>query len=122
MTLYLVVFISLIASIMWVFIVAHMKPRTKHFFARKPMLFLMLHIPIMFLLAQLGGEGMLFTVGSLCGGIVGQIYLAYWGTTQGLTWSGRWTPAYDPPPSRVQLLAQLFSLEVKYFMLTGGFV
>lgn len=79
---------------MWVLIINAMSPGTKLFMARRQWLFLMIHVPVMYIMSIIGGEGLIFGLSSLIGGLIGQGYLAYWGTKQGLTWSGRRTTSY----------------------------
>lgn len=81
-------------TVMWILIVNAMSPRTKLFMARRQWLFLLVHIPVMWIMTNIGGEGLIFGLSSLIGGLIGQGYLAHWGTKQGLTWSGRRTPRF----------------------------
>lgn len=66
-------------AILWVGVVQFLGDKTQYVLARYPFLFLLLHIPVMFLLATILGEGLIAGLGSLAGGIVGQMYLAVLG-------------------------------------------
>jgi hypothetical protein len=80
---------------MWILIVLAMPDKMKLFLARRQWLFLLLHIPVMMLFTTIGGEGLVFGVSSLCAGLVGQCFLAFWGKRKHhLTMTGKRTPAY----------------------------
>ena len=81
-------------SVMWIAIIHALSPKTKMFFARRPWLFLLAHVPVMMFMSSIGGEGLIIALSNLLGGLVGQGYLAAWGRKQGLSWVGKRTPLY----------------------------
>jgi hypothetical protein len=79
----------------WLLIIHAMPIKMRIMFARKPWLFLLIHIPVMYSLSFVGGEGLIFGIANLIGGIGAQFYLAFWGwRNHGLTFAGRKTPKY----------------------------
>jgi hypothetical protein len=94
MLLYLVVIAIVGMSVLWIFIVHSMGPKLRLFLARRQWIFMFVHIPVMLFMSSIGGEGVIMGMSSLIGGLFGQGYLAYWGTTQGLSWIGKKTPKY----------------------------
>jgi hypothetical protein len=94
MLLYLVVIAAFVMSIVWIFIVHSMGPKLRLFMARRQWIFLFIHVPVMVFMSSIAGEGLIIGMASLIGGLVGQGYLAYWGTKQGLSWTGKRTAKY----------------------------
>jgi len=78
----------------WIYIVHALSPKTVLFLARRQWIFLFIHLPVMWILSSIIGEGLVIGMGSLIGGLVGQGYLANLGRKQGLTWTGRRTVKY----------------------------
>lgn len=85
------VFLALIGLTgMWLIIIAVMPPWMKYALARHPYIFLLIHVPVMFAMASIGGEGLIFGIGNLIAGCIAQVVLMAWGMRRhGLTWTGR---------------------------------
>lgn len=80
---------------MWLVILGAIGMRGRLFLARHPLVFLLLHLPIMFAFTYVGGEGLLFGVGNLIAGLLAQFLLMLWGMTRhGLTLTGKETSLY----------------------------
>jgi len=96
--------VTIVFGVLWFFILHSVPTNTQRFLCRHQWLFLGIHIPVMFMLSTIMGEGMLVGVGSLAGGLLGQIYLALHGMRQfGLTFLGKRTARYDalyPPKGK----------------------
>jgi len=78
----------------WIIIVHEIPFKARIFLCRHQYIFLMIHIPIMYLMTMIGGEGLIFGLANLIGGCISQLYLATWGTRYGLTFSGKKTAKY----------------------------
>jgi hypothetical protein len=89
-------FLSIIGLFgMWLVILGAIGERGRLWLARHPLLFLLLHLPIMFAFTSIGGEGLLFGVGNLIAGLGAQVLLMAWGHYRhGLTWTGGRTETY----------------------------
>jgi len=107
----ILLFVSTIAFIaIWLVGIHAMGITTRLYLARKPWLFLLIHIPIMYGTTFIGGEGLLIAVSSIFGGVVGQMYLQIWGMKHGLTFMGKRTPKYYKlHPKRKSLLSRIDS-------------
>lgn len=80
---------------MWMVILGAIGERGRLFLARHPLVFLGIHIPVMLVFVQIGGEGLLFGVGNLVAGLAAQFLLMAWGVKKhGLTWMGGKTESY----------------------------
>lgn len=79
---------------LWILIIAAFPFRAKIWFCRHQWAFLLFHVPVMYFMSFIGGEGLIFGLASLIGGILGQFWLAFWGTKHGLTFVGKKTPKY----------------------------
>jgi hypothetical protein len=79
---------------LWLVAIHAMPPKVRIFLARRPWLFLAIHVPVMYFTTFIGGAGLIVAVGSLLGGVIGQLYLSAWGMRHGLTFMGKRTPKY----------------------------
>ena len=87
--------LTLVFFTLWVLILHAAPERIQLFLCRHQWLFLLIHVPVMGLIASIMGEGMLAGAGSLAGGLLGQIYLALRGMRRfGLTFLGKPTDTY----------------------------
>jgi hypothetical protein len=81
---------------MWLVILGAIGERGRLFLAKHPLVFLAIHVPVMFIFVQIGGEGLLFGVGNLIAGLGAQFMLMAWGVRKhGLTWTGGKTESYQ---------------------------
>ena len=88
--------VTAVFAVLWIFIIVEMPEGMQRFMARHQYLFLLFHIPVMWLLGTILGEGMVSGVSSLAGGLIGQAYLGVRGMRKwGLTFIGRKTPDYE---------------------------
>lgn len=92
--LMLLIVVAVAFSILWLVAIHAMPPGLRVFLARRPWLFLFIHIPVMIGTTYIGGAGLLIAVGSILGGVFGQLYLSVWGMRHGLTFMGKRTPKY----------------------------
>lgn len=91
----LLAILTLVFFTLWVLILHAAPERVQLFLCRHQWLFLLIHVPVMGLIASIMGEGMLAGAGSLAGGLLGQIYLAFRGMRRfGLTFLGKPTDRY----------------------------
>jgi hypothetical protein len=81
-------------SALWIMIIHALPLRVQLFLACHQFIFLLVHIPVMLLMSMIGGEGLIFGLGNLIAGIIGQFYLAGWGRRHGLTITGKKTQLY----------------------------
>jgi hypothetical protein len=80
---------------MWLAIIFIIPQRLRLWLAQHPFVFLMVHIPFMFFMTMIGGEGLMFGISNLAAGLIAQVVLASWGVRKhGLTWGGRKTELY----------------------------
>jgi len=87
--------LTIVFFTLWVFILHAAPERIQLFLCRHQWLFLLIHIPVMAMIATIMGEGMLAGAGSLAGGLMGQVYLALRGMRRfGLTFLGKPTDRY----------------------------
>jgi len=80
---------------LWLAIVFILPVRVRLWLAQHPFVFLLVHVPVMFAMSMIGGEGMLFGVSNMAAGLLAQGVLAWWGVKRhGLTWAGRKTELF----------------------------
>ena len=91
----LLLFSCVAFTAMWLVAIHACGIKTRLFLARRPWLFLLLHLPIMYGTTFIGGEGLIVAVSSIIGGAIAQIYLQLWGMKHGLTFMGKKTIKYN---------------------------
>jgi hypothetical protein len=110
---FLLLVVTTIAFIaLWLVAIHAMPFGFRIFLARRPWLFLTIHVPVMYGTTFIGGAGLIVAVGSLLGGVFGQLYLSAWGMRHGLTFMGKRTPKYHIlHPKRVRT-SRIKSLDI----------
>ena len=91
----ILIVVTIVFAVFWMILLHALSERQQRFLCRHQWLFLAIHLPVMYILSAFMGEGMIVGVGSLAGGLLGQIYLAFRGMKRfGLTFLGRRTNRY----------------------------
>lgn len=90
----LVIIAILGLTMVWVLIIHEIPFKMRIFLCRNQYIFLLVHIPFMYLMTLIGGEGLIFGLSNLVAGVISQLYLAMWGTKYGLTFGGKKTSKY----------------------------
>lgn len=104
----LLIVLTLVFAVLWFLILHALPDGMQRFLCRHQWMFLLIHVPIMWMLSTIMGEGMLAGVGSLAGGLLGQIYLALRGMRKfGLTFFGKKTEQYELLKPQKQGLSRL---------------
>lgn len=104
-------------ALLWMLIISAFPFRAKIWFCRHQWAFLLFHVPVMYFMSFIGGEGLIFGLASLIGGIIGQFYLAAWGTRHGLTFTGRKTSQFIEKPKNKKVFKYKLQLVLVKSML-----